>query len=310
MTIENHISDLLYRYECVILPGFGAFLTQKESAYLDTNAHKFFPPKKTISFNSQLKKNDGLLANYIAESLDIPYPAAVYKIDAFVEELNEKLQKKEKFSLGNIGALFLSEEGNIQFEPVDQHNYLTSAFGLQNIPAIEVKREVFKKETQELEEKAAFLFTPERRNNRAYLKYAAIGILAIGLSGLVGLNIYSNSVSQHNIAEQRAAQSQLQQKIQEATFVVDNPLPEITLTVSNQSGNYHVVAGAFRIEENAHEKVAELRAEGFKARYIGANKYGLHQVVYSSFKTRAEALKMLRQVKPENEGAWLLIQEL
>ncbi len=310
MTIENHISDLLYRYECVILPGFGAFLTQKESAYLDTDTNKFFPPKKTISFNSQLQKNDGLLANYISESLNIPYPAAVYKIDAFVEELEEKLQKEGNHTLGTIGEFHISEEGNLQFEPVAQHNYLPVAFGLGNVPAIEVKREVFKKEVQELEEKTSFLFTPERRSGRTYLKYAAVGILAIGLSGLVGLNIYSNNVNEHNIAEQKAAQSQLQQKIQEATFVIDNPLPEITLTVSNQSGNYHVVAGAFRIEENAHDKVKELRAEGYKARYIGANKYGLHQVVYSSFKTRGEALKMLRQVKPENEGAWLLIQEL
>lgn len=112
------------------------------------------------------------------------------------------------------------------------------------------------------------------------------------------------------MAEQQAAESQLQQRIQQATFIIDNPLPEITFKVSKQSGDYHVVAGAFRVEENAHLKVTELKAEGHKARYIGENRYGLHQVVYSSLETRAEALKLLREVKRTNDGAWLLIQEL
>ena len=32
MVLEHYISDLLYRYNCVVVPGFGAFLTQKNSA--------------------------------------------------------------------------------------------------------------------------------------------------------------------------------------------------------------------------------------------------------------------------------------
>ncbi len=97
MTLANYISDLLYRYECVILPGFGAFLTQKKSAHFDETINAFFPPKKLISFNAQLKKNDGLLANYIADSKEISYPAAVYKIEEFVLQLNHELEKNKSF---------------------------------------------------------------------------------------------------------------------------------------------------------------------------------------------------------------------
>lgn len=310
MTIATHISDLLYRYECVILPGFGAFLTQKESAHYNETAQSFFPPKKVISFNAQLKKNDGLLANYIAGAEGISYPAAVYKIEQYVLQLNQQLEKEKEVALNNIGNFTLSSEENLQFEPLKDTNFLTEAFGLAKIPAAAVQREAYKQQVRELEEKAPIYFTPERRKTRSYLKYAAIGLIALGLSGFAGLNIYSNQVNEHNVAEQQAAESQLQQQIQQATFVIDNPLPEITFKVSKQSGNYHVVAGAFRVEENALQTVNELKEEGHKARYIGANKYGLHQVVYSSFQTRTEALQMLRQVKPTNDGAWLLIQEL
>ena len=310
MTIASHISDLLYRYECVILPGFGAFLTHRQPADYDEKTQAFYPPKKLISFNAQLKKNDGLLANYIADAEQISYPAAVYSIHEFVEKLNLQLEKHKQASLENLGSFSVSAEDTLQFEPAKDTNYLTEAFGLAHVPATAINREVYKKQVEQLEEKAPILFTPERRESRPYLKYAAIGLIALGLSGFTGLNIYSNQVNEHNVAEQQAAESQLQQKIQQATFVIDNPLPEITFKVSKQSGNYHVVAGAYRVEENAHIKVNELKAEGHKARYIGANKYGLHQVVYSSHETRKEAVQILYQVKKSNDGAWLLVQEL
>ncbi len=54
----------------------------------------------------------------------------------------------------------------------------------------------------------------------------------------------------------------------------------------------------------------ELKEEGYKARLIGANKYGLHQVVFSSHKTRRDAVNALNKLKRENQAAWLLVQEL
>ncbi|TVZ26262.1 sporulation related protein [Gillisia sp. Hel_I_86] len=310
MTIATYISDLLYRYECVILPGFGAFLSQKVSAEFNEKEQNFYPPKKQLSFNSQLKKNDGLLANYIAEVENLGYKQAVYKIEEYVQQLQLQIEKDKNFTVKNIGTFQITEEGKLQFEPLIASNFLADAFGLSSIPAISVSREVLKKQVEDIEEKAPILFTPEKRSASSYLKYAAIGILALGLTGFTGLKLYSNQVTNHNIAEQQAAESQLQQKIQQATFIIDNPLPEITFTVTNQSGDYHIVAGAFRVEENAHQKVKDLRADGHKARYIGENKYGLHQVVYSSYQTRREAINALYAVQKTNAGSWLLIQEL
>ena len=310
MTIATYISDLLYRYECVILPGFGAFLTQKVSAQYNEKEQNFYPPKKQISFNAQLSKNDGLLANYIAEVENIGYKQAIYKIEEYVLQLQLQLEREKNFNLKNIGTIEISEEKKLQFTPLATSNFLSSSFGLTQIPGIGVTREELKREVETLEEKAPILFTPERRNKIPYIKYAAIGLLAIGLTGFTGLKLYSNQVIDHNIAEQQAAESQLQQKIQQATFVIDNPLPEITFTVTNQSGNYHIVAGAFRVEENAHQKVEELRAAGHKARYIGENRYGLHQVVYSSFQSRRDAINALRAIQKTDSGSWLLTQEL
>jgi len=62
MQLATYIKDLLYRYECVIIPGFGAFLTQYQSATINSANNSIFPPGKQVSFNRQLQTNDGLLA--------------------------------------------------------------------------------------------------------------------------------------------------------------------------------------------------------------------------------------------------------
>ncbi|SHF70263.1 Sporulation related domain-containing protein [Salegentibacter echinorum] len=309
MKIAKHIQDLLYRYECVILPGFGAFLSQKEPATINEETHTFFPPKKVVSFNSQLRKNDGLLANYIAQVQQVSYNEAIKIISSFVKKLDNSFQKDGKVELENIGIFYYAEE-KLQFEPFEQVNYLTDSFGLDSFQSAAVSRETYKEQVEELEEKAPIHFTPNRRKAPAYLKYAAIGLVALGISGFVGLNFYSDQVSQHNIAEQEQAQEQLQQQIQQATFVIDNPLPAVTLKVAKETGNYHIVAGAFRVEENAKKKVLELKDEGFKARLIGANKYGLHQVVYASRESRRDAINLLNKIRRSHEGAWLLVEEL
>ena len=46
MKIEPYIAQLLYRYQCVTVPGFGAFLTEIQSAQLIESSNSFFPPKK------------------------------------------------------------------------------------------------------------------------------------------------------------------------------------------------------------------------------------------------------------------------
>jgi len=311
MQLETYISDLLYRYECVVIPDFGAFLTQSVSAKINTETSTFYPPSKVVSFNEQLKNNDGLLANYIADVEKIPYESAVKKIDKRTKELKSYLAQGETIVLNNIGEIVFNKEGNISFEPSNNLNYLTEAFGLSQFASPSVAREVYKKEVETLEETIPLAFTPEKRKNRSYLKYAAIAVIAITLGGFVASKYYVGQIEQYNQMAQEEANKEIDSKIQEATFIIDNPLPSITLNVTKQSGNFHVVAGAFRVEENCDKKLKELRKLGYNARKIGANKYGLHQVVYSSYESRSEAQKELYSIRRNhNRDAWLLVQKL
>jgi len=174
-----------------------------------------------------------------------------------------------------------------------------------------INREVYKKEVEELEKVVPIAITPERRKSGSFLKYASIAVLALTLGGWFSSNYYLGQIEQHNQLAQEEANKQIENRVQEATFVIDNPLPAINFNVTKQSGNFHIVAGAFRVEENSRTKVKQLKAEGFKARKIGVNKYGLHEVVYGSYETRKEALKALRDIKrAHDQDAWLKVQSI
>ncbi|AUS05068.1 SPOR domain-containing protein [Pseudotamlana carrageenivorans] len=310
MQLEIYISDLLYRYECVTIPGFGAFLTQNVSATVDVASNTFHAPKKVLSFNEQIQKNDGLLANYIAEVEKIPFEIANKKIEKRVRLIKSYLTQGETLTFKNIGDIVFNKEGKILFEPTYQLNYLPDAFGLSQFSTPEIAREVYKKEVEKIEKVIPIAITPEKREAKSYLKYAAVALIALTLGGFGASKYYVDQVETHNQLAQEEATKQLDSKIQQATFNL-NPLPAVTLNVTKQTGNYHIIAGAFRIEENCDKKVKELKNEGFSARKIGVNRYGLHQVVYASYEDRLEALKALRNIKnTHNSDAWLLTKQL
>lgn len=318
MRLELYISDLLYRYECVTVPNFGAFLTQRKGAQVHHTTNAFYPPTKELSFNAQLNSNDGLLVKYIADVTKEEYESTLQKVQSEIDTWKKRLNTSEIISLENIGDLSLNVEGRIQFEPSYQRNYLTSSFGLSSFVSSEIER-IVEKVTEEttpvvFEEEATEVIplpvvakTPRRRFPWAYAAAAAIVLSA----GVFGFNEYSKTQQEkQQVVEHEKAKKSIDKYIQQATFFNTDPveLPSITLDVAKEIQNYHVVAGAFRIEENAHEKVAELQNNGFDAELLGKNRYGLHQVSYASFSTRAEAVtalaKIKREVAPE---AWLLV---
>jgi CCDC81-like prokaryotic HU domain 2/CCDC81-like prokaryotic HU domain 1/SPOR domain len=311
--MDQYISQLLYRYQCVTVPGFGAFLTEIQSAQLHENSHSFYPPKKLVSFNAYLKNNDGLLANHIAQAEKMSYEIAVSVIENQVATWKSKLHDFGAITIKNVGELALNAEHNLVFTPYDQLNYLTSSFGLTSYVSPAIKREVYKQEVIALEEKAPIVFTPEKRNGSSFLKYAAIFVLGAGLlgtSGYFGNEYYQNKIQEETLAVQTKVQKQVNQKIQEATFFISNPLSNSTLN-ANTTKNYHVVAGVYQKEFYAKKLFADLQALGYEPRRLSPNKFGLFPVLYSSYSSYTEALDALSKIQKEhNPEAWLMIKEL
>ena len=309
MQIEKHISDLLYRYQCVTVPGFGAFLTETVSAHVTGSASSFFPPKKVVSFNANVKNNDGLLANHVALQEKMSYELAVIKINDVAAEWTYLLQNRNRLAIKNIGEISVNNEMNWVFEPANTINYLTDAFGLTSFVSPEITREKLKQEVEALEERAPIIFTPQRKRNYSYLKYAAVFTVMFG-AGTFGYKMYyDQQVMAQTLIVEKKVQEKVQQQIQEATFMLSNPIPSVELAIVEEKMPYHLVAGAYRSEENANKAIAELTAAGFEsAKMLPLNKHKLYPVVYASFKTLNEAQSERRAIqKSHNAEAWLLI---
>ena len=80
MALATYIKDLLYRYDCVIVPDFGGFISNKISAKINEQSHTFYPPSKQLGFNHHLTHNDGLLANYVASAENISFEKPTKKL--------------------------------------------------------------------------------------------------------------------------------------------------------------------------------------------------------------------------------------
>src|SRR5690606_14416341 len=179
----------------------------------------------------------------------IPFEVANEKIAKRVKQLKAYLTQGEMVTFKNIGEIVFNSEGNILFEPMYHLNYLTNSFGLSQFVSPSVSREVYKQEVEAIEKIIPLTITPEKRKANPYFKYAAVALIALTLGGLVSSKYYIDQIEQHNQIAQEVATQKLDTKIQQATFNL-NPLPAITLNIAKQSGNYHVVAGAFRVEDN------------------------------------------------------------
>ncbi len=305
MNLANYISDLLYRYECVIVPKFGGFVTNNKSARIVASNNTLHPPYKQITFNSHLTNNDGLLANYIASVDNISYDCALNYIQFEIDAWKEKV-KNQELTLNGLGEFNLINS-KLHFEPQEKVNYLTSSFGLTHVVRSEIERESTVKADKIIAPKVIPLAEKKAPN---YLKYAAVLVIGLSVIGFAG-KYYQNNIQEKQLVEAQKQQDLMEEKIENATFMIAKPLPTLNLEVSSRSKkSFHVIAGAFRFSENANRKVNQLLQEGYDARILGVNKWNLTIVSYGSFSNRDEAIENLSQIKKNvAKDSWLLIQD-
>ncbi len=147
--IDIYISDLLYSYDCVIVPDFGGFVANYAPAKIKEVQHQFLPPSKQISFNKNLKNNDGLLTNHISQRREISFQEANQMIRAFVDRSIAGLKNGDKIKINKVGVLYLDPEENIQFIQEEKNDFLLDSFGLQSFRALPIERDSVEERIQD-----------------------------------------------------------------------------------------------------------------------------------------------------------------
>jgi nucleoid DNA-binding protein len=330
MRLDSYISDLLYRYQCVTIPGFGAFITESTPARLDREGGFIFPPSKQIAFNSYIQKNDGLLAQHMALELRISYEAALHLIEQTVIEWKNAMHQKQPLFLKNIGHFTLNADLHMVFKPFDYINYNTASFGLTGLAGHVIKRDSIAQRhisVKENQSQTIIIREPEVEaesqepiqenepklipisSKSKWHKYVAAAIFGLGICGVAAYQYTTYYIEQQTLIVEQNVRERVEQKIQEATFFVSAPLSEVEMQIEKPIiGNYAIVGGAFRSYDNAQKKQNELVNLGFKAQIGEINKYGLYPVFYGRYTEHEKATAALFDIqKSYNAEAWILI---
>ena len=142
MGIAKELHQLLYCHDCVIVPHWGGFLTQYKSARLDEGRKLVHPPGKDLSFNRNLVRNDGILADHIAKCEGISFDRATAKIATEVANWRSAMDQHGRVEVPHIGIFYRDSDRNLQFDPDKRANFLKDAYGLRPVPAILVEQKI------------------------------------------------------------------------------------------------------------------------------------------------------------------------
>jgi hypothetical protein len=219
------IQELLLSHNCVIIPGFGAFIGNYHPAELRLYEQKIYPPNKDIAFNRMLVVNDGLLTNAAASHYALPYNEAEARVMAFSKECSVILEQNKSLLLKDIGKLFLDENLTIQFQPFLTKNYLLDSFALESLSIQPVQR--LKDAEVAIQENYQRIMNPEKMGDAVqprkelYISYWLTAVIAITfLVSSLGWNIHKGS--------QYQSQSSLAPVIEQKRVVTPVSEPEIT----------------------------------------------------------------------------------
>ena len=343
MDITAFIRELLFGHDCVIVPGFGAFIGNYVSARIDRDTGIFYPPVKRISFNKNLTHNDGLLTGRISERFRIGYEEAKARVDDFSGEINRKLGRGEKVTFDHIGAFTRNPEGNIQFEPDRGANYHSGSYGLESfqcfpLPGHESGKQVISRIDRNPVRQAsmrrimwraaviipllaAIVAVPMKRDLfRARVETVTLNPLvnaefennrrALDEDDSAGTTVAGLTGEKAEIPEPVSTTEAIPEAIPESipetgpeTIAKSAPPTPVIPVVSE--GPFHIITGSFQSEENARTQSDMLKAEGYHPEiFVAANGYYRVSAIRCRDLRTAAAIKDSISVKIQ--GTWVL----
>ncbi len=149
ISIAEAISDLLYVRDTVVVPGLGAFVKKPVAAKVNPVANYFAMPSSLIEFDSNLREDNDLVVNYMAEKNDVPQDEARRLLAMFVSDCFNSLKAGKRVALSQIGTLYNDWAGDLAFDADTSMNYNADAFGLCDFTPEPVLRSKTKDEIKE-----------------------------------------------------------------------------------------------------------------------------------------------------------------
>lgn len=332
--LAKHIETLVWQHECVIVPQFGGFVTQVQSAYTTDAEDSFMPPACTVGFNDKLSGNDGILVHSYMEVYGLQEAEAKRLLQSDILEMREQLLHQGCYNLGRLGTLQQDEDGEIHFIP-NNGWAAPDFFGLEalDFPKLEETAQVEypQKEAASKEVRSAhtehITLSINRRALHTALSVAAAILLFFMVSTPVNTNIWNKNqalLAQDILTSaltfmprmetrQPAQPDTISTQIQTTAPVSENlDGKEVAEQENEIEGNelsheFAVVIASAIPESNARDYVAHLHKKGYKDACIYQHG-AMVRVLFRGFANEADARNKMQALQglPDFQGAWIL----
>ena len=329
-SIHFHIAYLLTRHECVIVPGLGAFLVSSPDREKANRWGIISPPETFLGFNSEIKHNDGLLANSLIKEEKCSLKEANLLIDQYVADVLQSLNEGKRVHIPWVGSLHSIENKKL-FQPerilsCNAFNYGLVGFSLPSVKELQQKPEtnVFpRKKDKEV------VWIPVHKKFITYSVSVAAAILAmcviptplnnghsnqearVQYASLISLPANKAAITVNQVADT------LETKIPAPVDPVlkqkktETPSSKVMNPVKTDGYYYYVVIASLPDQSSAKKILNEFRSKGIEnASILSSN--GKYRIYTNRFENKVEAGKFLIQFRkdhPTNENAWVLKQK-
>ncbi len=345
MDVGAVIKEMLFSEDCVIIPGFGGFVSNYQPARIQRETSTFLPPTKEVGFNPELIHNDGMLVHYVMMDGGFTYDEARNQIDRYVQDLFLRLKSGERVFLEGIGSFAVDLEDQIRFISDPGVNFLVDAFGLapfhfRELPS--ASDDLFSRSP---------LFRPAQPSARKLLPGSPVPVkntmkqatrIAIAVPLLLAFSLlpfnarvtqllnrhpaslmptpslyHLNYPVKDSSVERREILFPIQDTVRPSDQAATDTLAEtqkktsdpgpVPVTIAEpESGRFPIIAGSFKARANAESLAGQLSQKGFEGRvFTAAN--GFFRVSIQSFATLPEADAALPRLRQREPAMQLWV---
>lgn len=308
MELLAYIKELLLLNDCVIIPGFGGFVTNYKQA--GVHSAQFTPPGKSVSFNRKLNFNDGLFINHVASEEGLNYIAARKKVDLLVQELNYRLTDGEEVIIPELGSLQYDEQQHLVFTPKIEGNLNIDAFGLTAFSYESLfARQIARKAISQEDRQAVEVIFQKRSLKKVLLAVPLLFALAV-----IPLKNNTSHIQKSDMSYIREMMAPAQTSAPEETvFAEETALEEANVEVApveekvqEAPARYFLIVGSFKNEENADLFIRQLDKKGFQGTNLGVIK-GLNYISLGGYANIDAAMSARDNYMAQSKGsgAWI-----
>lgn len=332
-TLDQFLHPLFLDHDCVVVPGLGGFVCNRQAARYDESRQELVPPYRSVLFNERLIHHDGVLAQAVARAEGTTLDEAVARIEEEVGQLKQEIAAGKTVAIAHVGRIYKGNQDRLQFLADEEMERMLRSFGLRKIPLRPLAIAPVKPAPAKaaLGKAAKVIALPAAESTLPLGRIAAaIAVPVIGGLGMFISDSWDSQGARLSAINVPAAVTSYEprfegeavptwddvQGLSEETVPADlsaepavesAPTPVgVPAALNENPGLYMLVAGAFSVEANALTLAQELNAKGFDSE-VFAQDGGLHIVTYATHVDEASARAHLAHLRTQavSENAWL-----